>query len=447
VTGESNNDYVTIKYDTHGNELWLRTYNGPGNSADGARQMVIDGNENVYITGESFGIGTDYDFATIKYSSAGNELWVKRYNGPENFRELGVSVDVDALGNVYVTGLSYASIPQGSDYLTLKYDSTGNQQWVKRYQGVNSGNDVPRALAVDAAGNAFVTGVSVSAAGDEDYATVGYDTVGNELWVKRYGTHKDSADQATAITVDNAGNVYVTGSSPGLESQNDIATIKYVPQLPLKVDAGNDTVIYLGYGPDCINLRAKASGGNPLYSYAWSPGSKTSADIKVCPSATKLYTVTVTDASGNIASDQISVTVIDARCDNNKILVCHNGKKLCVDRHAVEAHLKHGDELGAANCKKDEDPVKSFKIDITPNPFASITRIQYEVPERGKVLIMIFDGKGRLVSTPVNGEKKPGVYTIDFNASNLPNGMYYYSAMLITKNKVYLKTGKMVKIR
>jgi hypothetical protein len=217
--------------------------------------------------------------------------------------------------------------------------------------------------------------------------------------------------------------------------------------LPMKVDAGDDKVIYSGYSSDCIILSVKVDGGNPPYSYEWSPGGNITPEFKVCPAATTIYTVTVTDASGKISSDQVKVNVIDVRCQKNKILVCHKGKELCVDKHAVEAHLKHGDKLGAVNCEKDAPAIKSFTVDIIPNPFRQSVRINYEVPEQGRVLITIYDQKGRLLSLPVNADRRPGRYFVDFNPTNLHNGTYYYNAVLITKTKTYYKNGKMLKIR
>ena len=68
VTGYSGNDYLTVKYSPGGAQQWTESYNGPGNGDDEAVAMALDGQGNVYVTGFSMGAGTDYDFATIKYS-------------------------------------------------------------------------------------------------------------------------------------------------------------------------------------------------------------------------------------------------------------------------------------------------------------------------------------------------------------------------------------------
>ena len=82
--------------------------------------VAVDGSNNVIVTGYSMAVGSDYDYATIKYSSAGVPLWTNRYNGPGNGDDQACAVAVDRSGNVIVTGYSTGS---GGDYdfATMKY--------------------------------------------------------------------------------------------------------------------------------------------------------------------------------------------------------------------------------------------------------------------------------------------------------------------------------------
>jgi hypothetical protein len=103
VTGQSigsgtGNDYVTIKYNSAGAELWTATYNGPGNSDDWAYSIAVDGSGNVYVTGGSRGSGTLDDFATIKYNANGVEQWVQTYNGPGNGNDVAASIALTGPG-------------------------------------------------------------------------------------------------------------------------------------------------------------------------------------------------------------------------------------------------------------------------------------------------------------------------------------------------------------
>ncbi len=234
VTGSSSGsslvrDYATIKYSPNGNQLWVKRYNGPGNGEDYASAIAVDASGNVYVTGHSRGSGTDYDYATIKYNTNGKQLWVGRYDGPGHNYDDATAIAVDGSGNVYVTGHGYGS-DTGTDYATIKYNTNGNQLWAKRYNGPGDSednNDYAEAIAVDGSGNVYVTGTCWGSWTAYDYATIKYSPNGKQLWVKNYDGPDNGSDDASAIAVDGSGNVYVTGTSKGSGTDYDYATIKY----------------------------------------------------------------------------------------------------------------------------------------------------------------------------------------------------------------------------
>ncbi len=211
VTG-TEADYATVKYDPEGNELWVVFYDGPESGWDEPSALALDSAGNVYVTGLSSGLGTGDDFATVKYDPEGNELWVARYDGPGPGREIATALAIDSAGNVYVTGLS-GGLETGDDYATIKYDSDGNELWVVRYDGPESGFETPMALAVDPSGNVYVTGYSSGSGAGWDFITVKYDPRGNKLWVARYEGPEGGNDLAFELALDPAGNVYVMGWS------------------------------------------------------------------------------------------------------------------------------------------------------------------------------------------------------------------------------------------
>ncbi len=81
-------------------------------------------------------------------------------------------------------------------------------EWMKSYKGESTVEDVPKAMAVDASGNVYVTGYSKTNVSNSDYVTIKYDS-------------------GQAITTDSSGNVYVTGKSFSPDSGWDYLTIKY----------------------------------------------------------------------------------------------------------------------------------------------------------------------------------------------------------------------------
>src|SRR5262249_34685756 len=163
-------DYATIKYDADGNELWVARYNGPANSDSYASRIALDAAGNVYVTGGSWGHGAVYGYATDKYDADGNEFWVARYNGPGNSDDFASGIALDAAGNVYVTGSSWG-FGTKYDYATIKYDADGNELWVARYNGPGDLDDFATGIALDAAGNVYVTGASVGSFTHYDHAT------------------------------------------------------------------------------------------------------------------------------------------------------------------------------------------------------------------------------------------------------------------------------------
>jgi hypothetical protein len=129
----------------------------------------------VYVTGFSYNSGTNYDYATVKYNSAGQEQWVDRYDGPANETDYGNAIAVDNSGNAYVTGTSIGTV--GSyDYATIKYSPNGQRQWVARYNGPGSDSDEANAIVLDGSNNVYVTGFSSQSGFDFDFATIKYAT-------------------------------------------------------------------------------------------------------------------------------------------------------------------------------------------------------------------------------------------------------------------------------
>ena len=205
-------------------EQWVARYNGPDNYDDEAYAIALDNAGNVYVTGVSYGSGTFYDYATVKYDSLGVQKWVARYNGPGNDYDMANAIALDNAGNVYVVG---ESMGPGLDYATVKYNSSGVEQWVVRYNCSGSSSDGANAIALDNAGNVYVTGWSFGSGTSSDYATVKYNSSGVEQWVKRYDGSANLYDEAYAIAVDNAGNICVTGRSEAWVTYSDYVTIKY----------------------------------------------------------------------------------------------------------------------------------------------------------------------------------------------------------------------------
>jgi hypothetical protein len=229
VGGTQDYEYGTVKYTASGILSWQRTYNLVAGSDDRAIAIATDANGNVCVTGYVFSGSTDRDFLTIKYSNNGLPLWTNRYNGPANGSDVPNAIGIDQAGNVFVAGYS-AGIGTAFDYATIKYSGSGVPLWTNRFGGPEY--DLATALAIDAQGNVYVTGFSYSS-GSPDYLTIAYSgATGLGLWTNRYNGPDNSSDFGNAIALDKSGNVFVTGASTGVGTGLDYATIKYATLIP-----------------------------------------------------------------------------------------------------------------------------------------------------------------------------------------------------------------------
>jgi Secretion system C-terminal sorting domain/Beta-propeller repeat len=228
-------DYLTIKYNSSGVKQWEKIYEGIAGSDDRAYAMAVDDSGNVYVTG---GTGYDNSIVTIKYNSLGDSLWARSYIGPASGHNwtFAQCIFVDDSGNVYVAGTSEGLVGVHGlfqDYTTIKYSPDGVQLWVARFNGPGTDADVVNSMAVDALGNVYVTGFAgggSTGSGDSynDITTIKYNLLGDSLWTRTYKGPGTSSDEGTMLTVDNLGNVYVTGETDlGITNGKDIITLKY----------------------------------------------------------------------------------------------------------------------------------------------------------------------------------------------------------------------------
>ncbi len=211
-------DAFIAKYDTTGN----LTFNQFGTAdEDYATSIAIDGAGNVYVTGYTNG-------AFIGNNAGGSDVFIARYGttGNPTFQQFGTASNDYADGiatsgaSVYVTGSTYGSLGGNSaagnlDVFIAKYDIMGGLAFK---QFGTADYDETTGIAIDSAGNAYVSGYTQGAlsglsAGGYDAFIAKYDTTGN-LTFKQFGTA--GYDSANGIAIDNANNVYVTGSTEGI---------------------------------------------------------------------------------------------------------------------------------------------------------------------------------------------------------------------------------------
>jgi len=206
---------------------WVRFYDGPGHGIDVVRAMAFDSSGNLYVTGESIGAGTDYDFATVKYDPNGNVGWVRRFDGGGNSSDYPSAVAADKAGNIYVAGSGVPAPGAYYDFMTVKYAPNGDSLWTVWYNGVGGGSDDElRGMGIDDSGNVYVAGYSYNSMQvdpHDNFALLKYDGNGNQKLETRGGVPDF---YVTSLTIDHAGNSYVTGYGTYLGGRY-MVTLKY----------------------------------------------------------------------------------------------------------------------------------------------------------------------------------------------------------------------------
>ncbi len=444
VTGSSevlgaSKDYATVKYNPSGTEQWVARYDGYMNSVDVALFITVDLLSNVYVTGESWGNGTQMDYATVKYNSSGIQQWVARYNGPGNNLDGASSIVVDLTGNVYVTGWSHG-IGTNEDYATIKYNSSGIQQWVARYNGPGNDFDDARSIKIDVQGNVYITGFSTGSGTSQDYATIKYNPSGIEQWVARYNGSANDGDRAYSVAVDASGNLYVTGwSGNGTNFDWDYATIKYnssgVQQWAARYNGPGNTTDWAHCIAVDLSGNVYVTGESLVSGSNWDY-----ATIKYSAAGSEQW-VERYNGPGNGWDKAFSVVV-----DSSSVYVtgCSSGLGTSLDY----ASIKYSQLIGIQPISN-EIPDKLSLSQNYPNPFNPATIIRFHIPlsrgvsEGRGVSLIIYDMLGREIATLVDEDLKPGIYEMTFDGAKYPSGVYYYK--LSAGN--YFETKKMVLIK
>ena len=233
-----------IKYNTedYGKRLWYRQIDRVTTMTD----MGIDEHGNIFVSGYGSYKSGSYDYVIAKYDTSGNEKWIKSYSGKMNSDDACYSLDFDTTGSVYVTGYTLNNISV-SDITTIKYDSIGNQQWVRNYSGnsfITRWDNVGNKVICDKSNSIYVAGRVRNMETGYDFALIKYDTSGDLQLSKCYNYKEDSNDAISDIKI-YEDYIYVTGNC-----DNNIVTIKYTqkpPEINNEIQNEYDFVLYQNY--------------------------------------------------------------------------------------------------------------------------------------------------------------------------------------------------------
>ena len=430
-------DYCTIKYNTNGVQQWVARYDG--GTQDTAYALALDASANVYVTGTSVSSNNKQDIVTIKYNTNGVQQWLARFDGASHDNDIGKAIKVDWSGNVFVTGSSFAT-GAGMDYITIKYNSAGAQLWAARYNGPGNGNDIANALALDGAGNTVVTGGSKGASSNIDFATIKYDPNGTPLWTQRLNGTANDTDIATAVALDIYGVVYVTGYSKSLGANYDFLTVRYDPY-------GNETWHYTHNGPANgidkasdikITKRPCGIGDAPCFNfdiYVTGQSQGSGYDYVTIKYNVKGVVQWVKTYNSPQNTDDVPATlaVIDG---SDYVFVTGTG-----NNNYCTVWYFPDNPPGNENVNV---PVNNQLAQNYPNPFNPTTIINYAMANSSYVTLKVYDMLGNEVVTLVDSYQSSGNHSAKWNAGDIASGIYFYT---LTSNGIKIETRKMLLVK
>ncbi|MCB0757235.1 MAG: SBBP repeat-containing protein [Flavobacteriales bacterium] len=244
--GGSNGDNYIVKYGPDGQYIWHVSVGGSGTEIpkclklDGQGHLLMAGRFDSYFDWDpgvdttAFPPAGSTDGFVAMYDTSGQFHWVQRIGGSGHDETYGV--DLDEVGNVYVTGwmsntvrfgmgpdaITIVNTTSGWDSYIAKLDPSGNFIWAKGIQGPGAQN--ARSIACGGAGDIYVHGsfsgttdfdpsgneFPLTSAGGNDAFLCKYDTAGALAWAQAFGSTGNEG--AEAVITDRQGHLFITGS-------------------------------------------------------------------------------------------------------------------------------------------------------------------------------------------------------------------------------------------
>jgi hypothetical protein len=237
-TNAGGNDAFLVKYDSTGIKVWTRQLGST--VSDVAYRVAIDSNNNVYITGSTSGSldgsnAGSIDAFLAKYDSTGSIIWTRQMGSTGE--DIAFSVAIDSNNNVYISGYTFGSLDGTNaglaDAFLAKYDSTGIKVWTRQLGSTVS--ESATSVAIDSNNNVYITGSTDGSldgtnAGSRDAFLAKYDSTGSIIWTRQLGSTTE--DRANSVAIDSNNNVYITGYTRGSldgtnAGSNDAFLVKY----------------------------------------------------------------------------------------------------------------------------------------------------------------------------------------------------------------------------
>src|SRR4030095_1146900 len=221
----SYNNILVIKYNAEtGDTIWTAQFNGESNGNDMGYNIAPDNDGNVYVVGTVWNANRDYEIAILKYNSNGTLLWNVITSGDNiQAEDKGLDLVIDNYGNIYLAGFC-TSNDNYTDIITQKYNSSGTLLWSRKEDGDDNLNAKGSAITINSSG-IYVLGYVTSAQNGTDIALLKYNSDGELQLTRQYNGSGNAEDKAFGIIADDS-YIYIGGYITATGS-TDCITLKY----------------------------------------------------------------------------------------------------------------------------------------------------------------------------------------------------------------------------
>jgi|GEM_PF-1537896 len=227
LNDDGQHDLVLSKSTLKGVQVWIDTFNLAATTANILLgDMILDGNDDILITGAVYNGSNNYDALTLKYTSAGSLSWYELYDGTASFCDGGLRIAVDANDDVFVTG-GTSSSTSNMDLLVLAYESDGTPSWSATYDGF-SAFDTGSYVDASGAGSLHIVALSEVVSGTNSKWLVvnrKYNPSNGSLILSET-SEEVALSEVRDVTLDANDNIYITGWKPTTTQGRDIVVVK-----------------------------------------------------------------------------------------------------------------------------------------------------------------------------------------------------------------------------
>lgn len=406
----SSGDVWLIRTDSNGDTLWSKTYGDSSGRDEGYSIKKVTGGGYI-IAGQttSFGAG-ESDAFVIRINDNGDTLWTRTYGGESQDYVTRIQQTSDngfiMVGHTYSYGLG------SFDVWLIRTDENGDTIWTNTFG--TSGVDLGNSIQQTSDGGFIITGRRLSfSSGTPDLYLVRTDSNGDSLWTRGYN------GPVTPFSFDEGKGVYQLSSGGYLA-----AGISDAKLWLLRIDENGDTLWTKLYNEPCSSVDITSDGGFII--------SGNNSLTRINEDLNILWTKVIGESSDF----------------SNSVQQTSDGGYIVTGKHNSSGNndvwLVRIDSDGTTSITDNSiEPLNFQLFQNYPNPFNPSTKISWQSPIGSHQTLKVYDALGNEVVTLVNEYKPAGSYEVEWNASHLSSGVYFYQL----KAGEFIETKKLTLIK